>query len=118
MFMETQWRGLQAPGKEAESKKWPFLINNGRANHLAERLSRPVKRVRHGPHAVPVHPDEPEGHGGSEAQAGDLVEVYNDNGSTQAMVYPTPTARPKQTFMLFGFPTVYRAMSSRPASTS
>ncbi len=23
---------------------------------------------------------------------GDLVEVYNDNGSTQAMVYPTPTA--------------------------
>ena len=32
---------------------------------------------------------------------GDLVEVYNDNGSTQAMVYPTPTAKPKQTFMLF-----------------
>ena len=25
---------------------------------------------------------------------GDLVEVYNDNGSTQAMVYPTPTAKP------------------------
>jgi arsenite oxidase large subunit len=35
---------------------------------------------------------------------GDLVEVYNDNGSTQAMVYPTPTAKPKQTFMLFAFP--------------
>src|SRR5665213_2591038 len=32
---------------------------------------------------------------------GDLVEVYNDNGSTQAMAYPTPTAKPKQTFMLF-----------------
>jgi arsenite oxidase large subunit len=26
------WRGLQAPGKEAEMKKWPFLINNGRTN--------------------------------------------------------------------------------------
>ena len=26
---------------------------------------------------------------------GDLVEVYNDNGSTQAMVYPTPTAKRK-----------------------
>ena len=25
---------------------------------------------------------------------GDLVEVFNDNGSTQAMVYPTPTAKP------------------------
>ena len=31
-FMETQWRGLQAPGKEDERKKWPFLVNNGRAN--------------------------------------------------------------------------------------
>jgi arsenite oxidase large subunit len=37
-------------------------------------------------------------------KAGDLVEVYNDNGSTQAMVYPTPTAKPKQTFMLFANP--------------
>ena len=46
-FMETQWRGLQAPGKEAEKDKWPFLINNGRTNHrLAERLSRPGERVR------------------------------------------------------------------------
>ena len=34
-------------------------------------------------------------------KAGDLVEVYNDNGSTQAMVYPTETAKRRQTFMLF-----------------
>ena len=25
-------RGLQAPGKEAEKEKWPYLINNGRTN--------------------------------------------------------------------------------------
>ena len=31
-FLEAKWRGLQAPGKEAEMKKWPFLINNGRTN--------------------------------------------------------------------------------------
>ena len=37
--------------------------------------------------------------------AGDLVEVYNDNGSTQAMVWPTPTARRNETFMLFAYPT-------------
>jgi arsenite oxidase large subunit len=37
--------------------------------------------------------------------AGDLVEVYNDAGSTQAMAYPTPTARKGETFMLFAFPT-------------
>ena len=36
---------------------------------------------------------------------GDLVEVYNDNGSTQAMAYPTPSAKRKQAFMLFAFPT-------------
>jgi len=38
-------------------------------------------------------------------KAGDLVEVYNDDGSTQAMVYPTPTAKKGETFMLFAFPT-------------
>ena len=36
---------------------------------------------------------------------GDLVEVYNDVGSTQAMAQPTPTAKPGQTFMLFAYPT-------------
>jgi arsenite oxidase large subunit len=35
---------------------------------------------------------------------GDLVEVYNGNGATQAMVYPTPTARRGETFMLFAYP--------------
>jgi arsenite oxidase large subunit len=37
-------------------------------------------------------------------RAGDLVEIYNDNGSTQAMVQPTPSAKRKQTFMLFAYP--------------
>jgi hypothetical protein len=29
-------------------------------------------------------------------KAGDLVEIHNDNGSTQAMVYPTSTAKKKR----------------------
>ena len=49
---------------------------------------------------------------------GDLVEVYNESGSTQAMVYPTPTAKKGETFMLFGFPTGVQATSSMPAPTS
>jgi arsenite oxidase large subunit len=32
-----------------------------------------------------------------------LVEVYNDNGQTQAMVQPTETARRGETFMQFGY---------------
>jgi len=31
--------------------------------------------------------------------------VFNDDGSTQAMVCPTPTAKKKETFMLFAYPT-------------
>ncbi|WGD53213.1 arsenate reductase (azurin) large subunit [Bradyrhizobium sp. CB1650] len=101
-FMETQWRGLQAPGKEAEMKKFPFLINNGRANvtwqssyldqdneFVTDRMPYPYLQMN------PQDMDE------LQLKQGDLVEVYNDNGSTQAMVYPTPTAKPKQTFMLF-----------------
>jgi arsenite oxidase large subunit len=33
-----------------------------------------------------------------------LVEVFNDVGATQAMVYPTDTAKRGETFMLFGAP--------------
>ncbi len=76
-----------------------------RQPRLAERLSRPARRPRHGSLALSVHPDEPGGHEGPGLSAGDLVEVYNDNGATQAMAYPTPTARRKQTFMLFAYPT-------------
>ena len=47
---------------------------------------------------------------------GDLVEVYNDNGATQAMAYPTPTAKHKQTFMLFAFPTGVQGNVVSPAS--
>ena len=33
-FMDAPWRGFEAPGKEEELKKFAFLINNGRANHV------------------------------------------------------------------------------------
>ena len=31
-FMATQWRGLEAPGKQEQKDKFAYLINNGRAN--------------------------------------------------------------------------------------
>jgi len=105
VFMETQWRGLEAPGKEAEKTKWPYLINNGRTNivwqnayldqdneFVMDRMPFPL---------IQMHPQDM---AEINVQAGDLVEVYNDNGSTQAMVYPTPTARRKETFMQFANP--------------
>ena len=104
-FMETKWRGLEAPGKEAEKAKWPYLVNNGRTNvvwqnayldqdneFVMDRMPYPLIQVN------------PQDMADLKVKAGDLVEVYNDNGSTQAMVYPTPTARRKETFMLFANP--------------
>jgi len=105
-FMETAWRGLQAPGKEEERNKFPYLVNNGRANliwqsayldqdneFVMDRMPYPF---------IQMNPDDMTE---LKLKQGDLVEVYNDNGSTQAMVYPTPTAKRKQTFMLFAYPT-------------
>lgn len=105
-FAETQWRGLEAPGKQAEKDKFRFLINNGRSNQVWQS----VYLDQHNdfvwdrmPFAyLQMNPTDVSELG---LKAGDLVEVYNDNGSTQAMVWPTPSAKPNQTFMLFAYPT-------------
>ncbi len=105
-FMETKWRGLEAPGKEEESKKFAFLINNGRANHVWQSAYLDQQNdfvMDRWPYPfIQMNPQDMTELG---LKPGDLVEVYNDNGSTQAMAYPTTTARGKQTFMLFAFPT-------------
>ncbi|MBN9499689.1 MAG: arsenate reductase (azurin) large subunit [Alphaproteobacteria bacterium] len=105
-FASTQWRGLQAPGKQAEKDKFQFLINNGRANlvwqsaYLDKENEFVMDRW-----PFPFIELNPQDMADLKLNEGDLVEVYNDNGSTQAMAYPTPTAKRKQAFMLFGFPT-------------
>jgi arsenite oxidase large subunit len=105
-FMDAPWRGLQAPGKEEQRAKHKFLINNGRTNLVWQNAfldqdSDFVMDVNPYPF-IEMNPDDMKG---LKLNAGDLVEVYNDAGSTQAMVYPTPTARKGETFMLFAFPT-------------
>ena len=101
-FMETKWRGLQAAGKEAEKNKWPFLINNGRTNIVWQNayLDQDNEFVmdRFPYPFIQMNPQDMTELG---VKQGDLVEVYNDNGSTQAIVYPVASAKRKQTFMLF-----------------
>ena len=105
IFMETKWRGLEAPGKAAEKAKWPYLINNGRTNvvwqnaYLDQNNEFVTDRM-----PFPLIQMNPQDMTDLKVKAGDLVEIYNDNGSTQAMVYPTATARRKETFMLFANP--------------
>jgi arsenite oxidase large subunit len=106
LFCGGSWRGLQAPGKASQKANYAFLINNGRSNinwqnwfldkdndFVSDRYPYPF---------LEINPEDMAELGLNE---GDLVEVYNDVGATQAMVYPTPTARRKETFMLFGAPT-------------
>lgn len=105
-FMATPWRGLQAPGKAEQKAKYRFLVNNGRTNlvwqnafmdqyndFVMDRMPYPF---------IEMNPDDAKELG---LAAGDLVEIFNDAGSTQAMVQPTPSAKRNQTFMLFAFPT-------------
>jgi arsenite oxidase large subunit len=85
---------LQAPGKEDERKKFPFLVNNGRANvnwqngYLDQDNEFVIDRSPY-----PFIQMNPKDMDDLKLKAGDLVEVYNDNGSTQAMAYPTPTPK-------------------------
>jgi arsenite oxidase large subunit len=105
-FMETQWRGLQAEGKEAEKNKWPFLVNNGRTNHVWQNAYLDQENdlvADRWPY--PFIEMNPQDMSELKVKQGDLVEIYNDNGSTQAIVYPTPSAKRRQTFMLFAYPT-------------
>jgi arsenite oxidase large subunit len=105
-FLAAPWRGWAAPGKAEQQAKFPYLINNGRANivwqsafmdqdndFVVDRMPYPV---------IEMNPNDMKDLG---LAAGDLVEIYNDAGATQAMAYPTATAKRKQTFMLFGYPT-------------
>ena len=105
-FMDAPWRGLQAEGKQEEKDTFAFLINNGRTNHVWQNayLDQDNELVMdRWPYPfIEMNPADMAELGLNE---GDLVEIYNDNGSTQACVYPTPTARPKETFMLFAYPT-------------
>ncbi|WP_104668404.1 arsenate reductase (azurin) large subunit [Ensifer adhaerens] len=105
-FMVSEWRGLQAPGKQAQKDKYKYLINNGRANHVWQSAYLDQENdfvMDRWPYPfIQMNPQDMTEGGLKE---GDLVEVFNDAGATQAMVYPTPTARRSETFMMFGYPT-------------
>lgn len=105
-FMASPWRGLQAAGKAEQKAKYKFLVNNGRTNVIWQNAFMDVQNdfvMDRMPYPfIEMNPNDMKELGVGE---GDLVEVYNDAGSTQAMVQPTASAKPKQTFMLFAYPT-------------
>ncbi len=105
LFCLGAWRGLQAPGKAQQKANYRFLLNNGRSNlnwqnwfldqdddFVTDRWPIPF---------IQINPEDARDLG---VKNGDMVEVHNEVGATQAMVYLEPTARPGETFMVFGAP--------------
>lgn len=103
-FQPSPWNGL--PGVVQQQKEtYDFWINNGRTNliwqsayhdqHLAFRKGRfPMAPIE-------INPQDAEALGISN---GDIVEVYNNYGATNAMAYLEPDIERGQVFMMFGYP--------------
>ena len=98
-FMATQWRGLEAPGKQQEKEKFQYLINNGRANHVWQSVYLDqYNDFVMGRWPLPfleLNPDDMKDLG---LNPGDLVEVYNETRDSSraanhaAVTPPTPRA--------------------------
>ncbi|MFN4154644.1 MAG: arsenate reductase (azurin) large subunit [Paracoccaceae bacterium] len=105
LFCMGEFRGWQAAGKAQQQASHRFLINNGRANmnwqnwFLDQGNEFVMERF-----PVPFIQINPEDMAELGLKAGDMVEVHNDMGATQALVYPEPTAKRNETFMIFGAP--------------
>ena len=105
LFCMGAWRGLQAPGKAQQKANYRFLINNGRSsinwqNWFLDQDNDFAKDRFPLPY-LQINPADAAELG---LKNGDMAEVFNDVGATQAMVYIEPTARLNETFMLFGAP--------------
>ncbi|MEY3308298.1 MAG: hypothetical protein RLZZ413_2336 [Pseudomonadota bacterium] len=105
LFCMGEWRGWQAAGKAQQQANFRFLINNGRANMNWQNWfldqGNPFVMDRFPVPFIQINPDDMAELG---IKAGDMVEVFNDVGATQALVYPEPTAKRNETFMIFGAP--------------
>ncbi len=105
LFCAAQWRGYAAEGKAREAANHKFFVNNVRANifwqnqfldqandFIQDRFPYPF---------IEMNPDDMAELG---LNAGDLIEITNENGATQGMAYPTDTAKRGHVAMVFGSP--------------
>lgn len=102
-FLSAAWPGLPEPVK-AQKDKYRFWINNGRINEVWQTAYHnkymPFVNERYPLAPVEINPADASAIG---VRSGDIVEVFNDHGSTFALAYIEEAIKPGQTFMLFGF---------------
>jgi arsenite oxidase large subunit len=102
-FKPSPWPGL--PKIVADQKaKHKFWINNGRVNEVWQTgyhdQYNDFVRSRFPMAFLEINPGDAQALGVS---SGDVVEIYNDFGSTYAMAYLERDIKPSQTFMQFGY---------------
>ncbi len=102
-FQPAPWTGL--PNKvEEQRSKYSFWINNGRTNHIwqtayhDERID--FRRQRYPMAPIEMRPSDAADLG---IASGDVVEVFNDYGTSYAMAYLEPSMEPGHTFMMFAY---------------
>jgi len=102
-FKPSPWPGLPQT-VSAQKAKYAFWINNGRSNEVWQTAYHnqydEFVRGRYPMAYIEMGPDDMRA---VSVQQGDVVEVYNDFGSTFAMVYPKADMKKGHTFMLFGY---------------
>ena len=102
-FLPSPWTGLPAV-VESQRKKYQFWINNGRTNHIWQTAYHDqhieFRTDRYPMAPIEINPDDAAELG---IESGDVVEVYNDYGSTFAMAYLEPDMKKGHTFMMFGY---------------
>ncbi|WP_416047400.1 arsenate reductase (azurin) large subunit [Cupriavidus basilensis] len=101
-FKPATWPGLPKPVAEQKAK-YHFWINNGRVNEVWQTMYHDqfneFVRARVPMAYLEIHPEDARALG---VTSGDVVEVYNDYGSTYALAYLEPDIKRNQTFMQFG----------------
>ncbi len=102
-FKPSSWPGLPKP-VATQKAKYRFWINNGRNNEIWQTAYHDqyndFVRGRYPMAYIEINPADATALG---VQPGDIVEVYNDYGSTTAMAYPTGSTKRGQTFMVFAY---------------
>lgn len=105
-FIPAKWLGYPEPIKKLmDDKRYPFWVNNGRANHgwqtLYDDLRKPYVMGREPLPFVEIHPDDANS---LQIAQGDLIELFNPFGSVTAMAVIVDSNQPGHVFMIFEHP--------------
>ncbi|HEX8012808.1 MAG TPA: arsenate reductase (azurin) large subunit [Casimicrobiaceae bacterium] len=102
-FLPAPWPGLPKP-VAAQKAKYKFYVNNGRLNEVWQtgyhNKYDPHVKDRYPMAIVELNPQDAKELG---IEPGDIVELYNDYGSTYALAYPDAALKRGHTFMQFGW---------------